>query len=181
MTFLIFFLVGGFGKSVLVGEVHVCEVPQQFGCAVVSVSVLAKKMTDEVPFDDRSLCVRQLGYNLHALFFVQRQRLVFDAAKRIMLSLQSGQHDEIHHPVLVLRERAFGIVVFTNYFLCIGYNLLYGQLFETLVLFLQCFDGDGGGFFLVYLNIAKFGFSLPYLYIGLYPAFFLLAVEFLHF
>ena len=91
-----------------------------------------------------------------------------------MLSLQSGQHDEIHHPVLVLRERAFGIVVFTNYFLCIGYNLLYGQLFETLVLFLQCFDGDGGGFFLVYLNIAKFGISLPYLYIGLYPAFFLL-------
>ena len=27
MPFLIFFLVGGFGKSVLVGKVHVCEVP----------------------------------------------------------------------------------------------------------------------------------------------------------
>lgn len=29
MPFLIFFLVGGFDKSVLVGEVHVCEVPQR--------------------------------------------------------------------------------------------------------------------------------------------------------
>ena len=61
MPFLIFFLVGGFDKSVLVGEVHVCEVPQQLGCVVVSVAVLTKEVADEVPFDYRLLCVRQFG------------------------------------------------------------------------------------------------------------------------
>lgn len=53
MPFLIFFLVGGFDKSVLVGKVHVCEVPQQLGCVVVSVAVLTKEVADEVPFDYR--------------------------------------------------------------------------------------------------------------------------------
>ena len=126
------------------------------------------------------MCIGQLGYNFHPLFFIQSDRLVFDTAKRIMLSLQLGQHDEIHHPVLVLCKRAFGVVVFTDYFLCIGYNLFNGKLFETFVPFLQCLDGDGGGFLLVYFYIAKFGFCLSHLYIGLYPAFLLLSVQFFH-
>ena len=91
VPFLIFFLVSGFGKSVLVGEVHVCEVPQELGCVIVSVAALTEGVDDEIAFDDRPLCIRQFGYNFHPLFLVQRYRLVFDAAKRIMLPLQFGQ------------------------------------------------------------------------------------------
>ena len=80
VPFLIFFLVGGFGKSVLVREVHVCEVPQELGCVIVSVTTLAEGVDDEIAFDGRPLCIRQFGYNLHPLFLVQRHRLVFDAA-----------------------------------------------------------------------------------------------------
>ena len=148
VPFLIFFLVGGFGKSVLVGEVHVCEVPQELGCVIVSVAALAEGVDDEIAFDDRPLCVRQFGYNLHPLFLVQRHRLVFDAAKRIMLPLQFGQHDEIKHSVLVLRKRTFGIVILTDYLFRIGNNLLGGELFETLVPLLQCLNGTGAISFL---------------------------------
>ena len=137
-------------------------------------------MTDKIPFDDRLLCVRQFGNDFHPLFLVQCERLVFDAEKRKMLPLQLGKHGEINHPVLVLRERAFGVTVLTDNFFRIGNNLFNGKLFETFVPFLQCLDGDGGGFLLVYLHITEFGFCLPYLYIGLYLAFFLLSVEFLH-
>ena len=180
MPFLIFLLVGGFGKSVLVGEVHVCEVPQQLGCVVVPVAVLTKEMTDEVPFDDRLLCVCQSGNDFHPLFLVQWGWLVFDTAKRIMLPLQSGKHGEINHAVFVLRERAFGIVVLADNLLRVGNGLFDGKLFETLVPFLQCPDSDGGGFLPVYLHVTEFGFRLSYLYIGLYPAFLLHAVKFLH-
>lgn len=148
MPFLIFFLVGGFDKSVLVGEVHVCEVPQQFGCVVVSVAVLTKEVADEVPFDYRLLCVRQFGNDFHPLFLVQCERLVLDAEKREMSPLKLGKHGEINHTVLVLRERAFGIVVLTDNLFRIGNGLFDGKLFETLVPFLQCPDSDGAVSFL---------------------------------
>ena len=180
MPFLIFFLVGGFDKSVLVGEVHVCEVPQQLGCVVVSVAVLTKEVADEVPFDYRLLYVRQFGNDFHPLFLVQCERLVLDAEKREMSPLKLGKHGEINHTVFVLRERAFGIVVLTDNLFRIGNGLFDGKLFETLVPFLQCLDSDGGCFLPVYLHVAEFGFCLSYLYIGLYPAFLLHAVKFLH-
>ena len=87
---------------------------------------------------------------------------------------------EINHTVFVLRERAFGIVVLPDNLFRIGNGLFDGKLFETLVPFLQCPDSDGSGFLPVYLHVAEFGFCLPYLYIGLYPAFLLHAVKFLH-
>ena len=97
-----------------------------------------------------------------------------------MLPLQLGKHDEINHAVLVLRERTFGIVVLPDNLFRVGNNLLNRKLFETLVPLLQCPDSDGGGFLPVYLHVAEFGFRLPYLHIGLYPAFLLHAVKFLH-
>ncbi len=97
-----------------------------------------------------------------------------------MLSLQPSQYDEIKHSVLVLCKRTFGIVIFTDNFLCVGYNLFNGKLLETLVPFLQCLNGDGGGFLPVYLHVAKFGFCLSHFDICLYPALFLFTVEFFH-
>lgn len=90
-----------------------------------------------------------------------------------MLPLKLGKHGEINHTILVLRERAFGIVVLSDNLFRVGNGLFDRELSETLVPFLQCPDSDGGGFLPVYLYIAKFGFCLPYLYIGLYPAFLL--------
>ena len=143
-------------------------------------TVLTKKVTDEVPFDEGLLCIRQFGYNFHPLFLVQCERLVLDAEKREMSPLKLGKHGKINHTVFVLRERAFGIVVLPDNLFRIGNGLFDGKLFETLVPFLQCPDSDGGGFLPVYLHVAEFGFCLPYLYIGLYPAFLLHAVKFLH-
>ena len=137
-------------------------------------------MADEVPFDYRLLCVRQLGNDFHPLFLVQCERLVLDAEKREMSPLKLGKHGEINHAVLVLRERAFGIVVLTDNLLRVGNGLFDGKLFETLVPFLQCPDSDGGGFLPVYLHVTEFGFCLSYPYIGLYPAFLLHAAKFLH-
>ena len=77
-------------------------------------TVLTKKVTDEVPFDEGLLCIRQFGYNFHPLFLVQCERLVLDAEKREMSPLKLGKHGEINHTVFVLRERAFGIVVLTD-------------------------------------------------------------------
>ena len=148
MPFLIFFLVGGFDKSVLVGEVHVCEVPQQLGCVVVPVAVLTKEVADEVPFDYRLLCVRQFGNDFHPLFLVQCERLVLDAEKREMSPLKLGKHGEINHTVLVLRERAFGVVVLPDNLFRVGNGLFDRELFETLVPFLQCPDSDGAVSFL---------------------------------
>ena len=143
-------------------------------------AVLTKEVADEVPFDYRLLYVRQFGNDFHPLFLVQCERLVLDAKKRKMLPLQLGKHDEINHAVLVLRERTFGIVVLPDNLFRVGNGLFDRKLFETLVPLLQCPDSDGGGFLPVYLHVAEFGFCLSYLYIGLYPAFLLHAVKFLH-
>ena len=97
-----------------------------------------------------------------------------------MLPLQLGKHGEINHAVLVLRERTFEIVVLPDNLFRVGNGFFDRKLFETLVPLLQCPDSDGGGFLPVYLHVAEFGFRLPYLHIGLYPAFLLHAVKFLH-